>query len=133
MSEDKKPTAKEKAREANKLKGIFESELPGYPGSFTLPSPFLDRHMRCWWDNAFILRKEQELEATDYDYAECEWKAYVALITQHGKWDIEGVPIGELDSGGMPMAVKSWVTGEALGYVIPFVPPNRLRGVFGSL
>ena len=132
MSEDK-PTAKEKARAAKKLKGIFESEIDGYPGSFTMPHPFLDRHMRCWWDNAFILRKKQELEAIDYDYAECEWKAYVALITKYGKWNIENVPVGDLDSDGMPMVVKVWVTKEASDYVVPFVPPNRLRGMFGSL
>jgi hypothetical protein len=131
MSDDK-PTAKEKARAAKKLKGIFESELPGYPGSFTMPHPFLDRHMRTWWDNAFILRKEQELEATDYDYAECEWKAYVALITKHGSWDIEAVKVGDLDSDGMPMVVKVWAIQEASTYVGFFIPPNRLRGMFGS-
>ena len=130
---DEKPTAKEKARAANKLKGIFESELPGYPGSFTMPHPFLDRHMRCWWDNAFILRKEEELDATDYDYAECEWKAYVALITKYGKWNIEAVPVGDLASDGMPMIVKVWVIQEASTYVGFFVPPNRLRGMFGTL
>jgi hypothetical protein len=130
MSEEK-PTAKEKARAANKLKGIFESELPGYPGSFTLPHPFLDRHMREWWDAAFEQRKG--IDVLDYDYAECEWKAYVALITKYGKWDVEDVPVGDLGGGGMPMVVKSWVTKEASEYVGFFLPPNRLRAFAGSI
>ena len=130
MSEEK-PTAKEKKRAANKLKGIFESEVPVYPGSFTLPQPFLDRHMRIWWDGAFEQRKE--LDTLDYDYAECEWRAYVALIREFGAWNIDGVPKGDLDGGGMPMAVKAWVTLEASNYVIPFVPPNRWRSNAGIL
>ena len=110
--------------------GYFESEIDEYPGSFTLPHPFLDRHMRCWWDAAF---KQREGDVMDYDYAEFEWKAYVALILEFGEWTVKGVSKGDLDGGGMPMVVKSWVTQEASNYIIPFVPPNRLRGLVGNL
>ncbi len=66
--------------------GCFKSEdrleqfpaLVDYPGCFTLPDPFLDRHMREWWAAAFLQRKG--IDVLDYDYAECEWKAVVALI-----------------------------------------------------
>ena len=111
--------------------GYFESEIDGYPGSFTLPHPFLDRHMREWWDAAF--KKRKGTDVVDYEYAEFEWEAYVALITKYGSWDVEGVPVGDLDGGGMPMVVKAWVVQEASTYIIPFVPQNRLRGLVGSL
>ena len=89
--------------------GYFESEIDEYPGSFTLPHPILDRHMRKWWDVAF---SQREGDVLDYDYAEFEWKAYVALILEFGSWDVDGVPKGDLDGGGMPMVVKSWVMAE---------------------
>lgn len=109
--------------------GYFESEIDEYPGSFTLPHPFLDRHMRCWWDAAFLQRKG--IDALDYDYAECEWKAVVALITKYGEWKVKGVPVGDLEGDGMVMEVKRWVMMEVDNYVYPFVPPNRLRQVAG--
>ena len=111
--------------------GYFESEIDGYPGSFALPHPFLDRHMRKWWDGAFELRKG--IDVLDYDYAECEWKAVIGLIREFGSWDVDGVPVGDLDGGGMPMSVKSWVMREGENYILPFVPLNRLRKVVGNL
>jgi hypothetical protein len=110
--------------------GYFESEIEEYPGSFTLPHPFLDRHMRKWWDAAFEQRKG---DAMDYDYAEFEWQAYVALILEFGEWEIKGVPKGDLDGGGMVMEVKVWVTQEASEYLIPFLPRNRLRTFVGTM
>ena len=109
--------------------GYFESELDSYPGSFTLPHPFLDRHMKAWWDAAFEQRKG--IPELSYEYAECEWEAAVKLIRDYGEWKIKGVPVGDLGTDGMVMEVKRWVMLEVDNYVYPFVPPNRLRSVVG--
>ena len=110
--------------------GYFESEIDEYPGYFSLPHPFLDRHMRAWWDAAFEQKKG--MVELDYDYAECEWKAVAKLIREFGEWKIEGIPAGDLDGGGMVMDVKKWVMLEADNYIYPFLPPNRLRKVVGN-
>lgn len=130
---DKKPrlTAKQKRFKEQRERGYFESEFDAYPGHFQLPHPFLDRHMRAWWDSVFEQRKG--IDVLDYDYAEFEWSAYVLLIREHGVWEIENVPIGDIDSGGMPMVVKVWVIQEASNYLVPFWPRNRLPAMSGIL
>ena len=113
-------------------KGHFESECrielyPGmvdYPGYFELPYPFLDRHTRVWWEVA--INPLKKLSDFDWAFYDGEWKAAVKLIREHGKWEIEGVPVGDLTTDGVPAIVKAWVMQEASLYITGFLP-FRLR------
>jgi hypothetical protein len=110
--------------------GHFTSELDDYPGTFNLPHPFLDRHMRVWWQIA--IRDIQGMSEADFAVYDAEWKAAVELIRQFGAWDIDNVPVGDLDSDSVPMAVKQWVIEVADIYIYPFLPPRirrRVRGI----
>ncbi len=105
--------------------GHFKSELDDYPGFIELPHPFLDRHMRVWWEHA--IQGVKNLTGMDFDLYDGEWKAIVALLDGgHGKWAIEGVPQGDLLTDGMPSAVKSWAMQETSKYIVPFLP-SRIR------
>jgi hypothetical protein len=100
--------------------GHFDSELDDYPGYFELPHPFLDRHMRVWWKHA--IEDVKGLGSLDFELYDGEWKGLVALVERHGKWAVEGVPVGDLASDGVPMVVKSWAMQEADNYIYPFLP-----------
>ena len=114
---------------ADKKPGYFESEIDDYPGSFTLPHPFLERHMRAWWEKAITPLKG--LNTLDYAFYDGEWQAAVELINQFGKWNVDGVAVGDLDTDGVPMVVKSWVMQEVSDYVYPFLPPKLRLKVYG--
>lgn len=107
----------------------FTSELEQYPGSFSLPDPFLDRHMRVWWEKAITPLKK--LSTVDFEYYDGEWQAAVDLITQFGAWDVEGMPIGDLTSDSVPMSVKNWVMQEAANHIYPFLPLGVKRRLLG--
>ena len=108
--------------------GHFESELDDYPGFFELPHPFLDRHMKLWWKEA--IEPLKGVTRLDYAFYDGEWNAAIKLIREHGKWSIDGVPIGDLESDGVPSVVKAWVK-EAAEYIYPFLPPRMLLAVSG--
>ena len=106
----------------------IQSELDEYPGSFGLPAPFLERHMRVWWAKAITPLKG--VSTLDYAFYDGEWQAAIDLIQQFGEWNIDGVAVGDLSSDGVPMAVKSWVMQEVSEYVYPFLPPKlRLKAL----
>lgn len=109
--------------------GYFESNIPEYPGHFSLPNPFLDRHMRAWWDKAITPLKG--MTDLDYERYDAEWEGVVELITQFGEWHVEGVPVGDLDSDGVPMVVKNWAMKEASDYIAPFLPLRIRLRLFG--
>jgi len=111
-------------------KGRFECSLEGYGGFFELPYPFLDRHMRTWWKVA--MEDDEREGAYAYSTHDREWLASVELIERFGKWAVDGVPVGDLKSDGVPMAVKVWVTKEVDGYVFPFLMPSMLRLLVAS-
>ena len=119
--------------------GCFKSEdrleqfpaLVDYPGCFTLPDPFLDRHMKVWWEVA--INPLKKLSEFDFAFYDGEWRAAVKLIKDYGKWDVEGVPIGDLDTDGVPSIVKSWVMQEASSYIYPFLPYNIKRKMLGIM
>ena len=113
-------------------KGLFHSNcrlelypaMVDYPGYFTLPYPFLDRHTRIWWELAITPVKK--LSDFDFAFYDGEWKAAVKLIREHGEWEIEGVPVGDLETDNVPAIVKAWVMQEASLYISGFLP-FRLR------
>ena len=108
---------------------VIESKLEDYPGSFSLPEPFLDRHMKAWWGKAITPLKG--VSTLDYAFYDGEWQAAVELITQHGAWSVEGVAPGDLLTDSVPMVVKSWVMKEVSDYVYPFLPPKLLLKMSG--
>ena len=103
--------------------------LEDYPGYFELPHPFLDRHIKLWWKEA--IEPLNGLSRLDYAFYDGEWDAAVKLIRDHGKWEVDAVPIGDLESDGVPSIVKSWVMKEAADYIYPFLPPRMLLAVSG--
>ena len=107
----------------------FISELDDFPGSFSLPDPFLDRHMRVWWQTAIPAHRDHT--RFDWEQHEGEWKADVQLITEFGKWNLDGVPVGDLTSDGVPSIVKAWVMREMSIFILPFVPAGMLRQLVG--
>jgi len=101
---------------------IIESQLEDYPGTFSLPEPFLDMHMRAWWEAS--IEPLKGMSQLDYDFFEPEWNGALVLIREFGSWGIEGIPLGELESDAMPSAVKSWAMQEVSNYVTNFLPPK---------
>ena len=122
-------TKNEQEKEATP--GVFVSTLADYPGSFTLPAPFLDQHMRVWWDVAIAPAKK--MDAADFDFYHVEWQGVVKLIMDFGFWNIDSVPRGDLDNGNVPAAVKKWVLQVSGEYIYPFLPPRMLARVFGNM
>ena len=122
MSED------EKADEQVKP-GHFESELADYPGHFELPHPFLERHMKLWWKEA--IEPLKGLSRLDYEFYDGEWGAAVKLIREYGTWSVEAVPVGDLESDGIPSIVKAWVLKDSAEYIYPFLPPRMLLVMSG--
>jgi len=102
----------------------FDSSLESFPGSFELPNPVLDRHVKAWWSKA--IKPLQGLGRFDFEFYDAEWLAAIELITLYGKWNIDGVAIGDLSTDSVPAAVKSWVTGEVASYIYPFLPRKAL-------
>lgn len=78
--------------------------------------------MKVWWQNAVTALKE--VTRADYEFYDGEWNALVELVTQFGAWDIEGVPVGDLTTDGVPMAVKTWAMEKANEYITPFLTPR---------
>lgn len=111
--------------------GRFVSEIPGYPGHFSLPHPFLDRHMRLWWQTAF--EDVRDVSRIEYEAYNAEWNAAAALIRDFGEWSIENVPPGDLDTDNVPMVVKTWVMAKASEYVYPFLMPKQKRLALGTI
>ena len=109
----------------------FTSELEAFPGSFSLPDPFLDRHMRVWWETAIPAQKDHT--RFDWERHEGEWKAAVKLIVEFGAWSVEGVPVGDLTSDGVPSPVKSWVMGQVSKYIAPFVPKPLVQSLLENM
>jgi hypothetical protein len=136
MSDDEKVKAEEaeaeKACEEKVKRGYFDSEcrlevFPGmveYPGYFELPYPFLDRHTQVWWELA--ISPVKKLSEFDFAFYDGEWQAAIKLISDFGAWEIEGVPVGDLTTDGVPAIVKAWVMQEASLYISSFLP-FRLR------
>lgn len=111
--------------------GHFDSNLDDYPGFFELPHPFLDRHMKLWWKEA--IEPLKGLTRLDYAFYDGEWSAVVALIQGHGKWEIEGIPVGDLESDSVPSIVKAWVTKEASEYISRFLSPRMSLAIAGII
>ena len=133
MSEDEK--AKAERAEAERVeaarRGHFESVLEDYPGYFELPFPFLDRHMKVWWKLA--ISPVETLSEYEYAYYTCDWNEAVELITKYGKWTVDGVPEGDLDTDNVPSDVKSWVMMAASLYIVPKLPISLQRKKFGTM
>ena len=111
--------------------GHFESVLEDYPGYFELPNPFLDRHMKVWWTMA--ITPLGPLTDLDFEFYDGEWKAAVELITKFGKWAVDGVPEGDLDSDNVPSDVKAWVMLVGSLYIFPKLPIRIQRKMFGNM
>jgi hypothetical protein len=107
----------------------FDSELNDFPGSFSIPDPMLDRHMRVWWEEAVV--KVKGVPENEYEFYDAEWKAAIALINGFGAWNVEGVPPGDLLTDGVPIAVKAWVKDEVDAYLLPFLPLRLKRRLLG--
>ena len=120
-------------------KGHFDSTcrleqfpaLVDYPGYFTLPSPFLDRHTKVWWEIA--INPLKKLSEFDFAFYDGEWQAAIKLILEFGEWEVEGVPVGDLTTDSVPAIVKSWVMQEASTYIYPFLPFNIRRKILGIM
>lgn len=108
----------------------FISELDAYPGSFELPEPFLERHLKVWWKKA--IEPLSGRGKYDYEFYDPEWDGIVSLITGFGKWDVENVPVGDLQTDGVPMAVKVWVMEVSSAYIYPFLPPRAKLKILGT-
>ena len=108
----------------------FDSELEDFPGSFSLPDPFLDRHMKVWWETA--IPPQRDHTRFDWEQHDGEWKACIQLVTEFGKWNVDNVPVGDLTSDGVPSAVKAWVMGAVSAYIAPFVPRSLLLQLLGT-
>ncbi len=100
--------------------GHFESELEDYPGSFELPHPFMERHMRLWWQHA--MEPLKALDQLDFEFYNADWLGAVELIKQYGSWDIKAVAPADLGTDNVPSLVKAWVQTEADNYIFPFLP-----------
>jgi hypothetical protein len=125
--------------EDNAKKGYFDSgcrlelfpALVDYPGHFTLPNPFLDRHTKVWWEIA--INPLKKLSEFDFAFYDGEWQAAIKLNLEYGEWDIEGVPVGDLTTDSVPAIVKAWVMQEASSYIYPFLPFNIRRKILGIM
>ena len=135
MSDDEKVKVKEAEAEKKRAElaklGHFECALCDYPGYFKLPNPFLDRHMKIWWEVA--VNPLKKLSEFDWAFYDGEWQAAVELIRDFGEWEIEGVPAGDLTTDGVPAIVKAWVMQEANAYIYPFLPYNIRRKMLGIM
>jgi len=109
----------------------FDSEIDEFPGSFSLPDPMLDRHMRVWWEEAIV--KVKGIPENDYEFYDAEWKAAIALINGFGAWNVEGVPPGDLLTDGVPMSVKAWVKEKVTLFMVPFLPLALRRQALGIM
>lgn len=108
----------------------FESKIEKFPGSFSLPEPLLEAHMRAWWEVAVEPLKNNT--RLDWEFYQGEWRGCVRLITEFGKWDVDGVAIGDLSTELVPAAVKAWVQLEVSRYIFPFFPQGMLQRGFGT-
>ncbi len=137
MSDDEKAIAEQaeveqlEAKQEAARRGHFESVLDDYPGYFELPYPFLDRHMKIWWEMAITPR--DKWTPLDFEYHHIEYEAAVELITKFGKWAIDDVPKGDLDSDNMPSAVKAWVMLAGSLYIFPKLPISVQRKMFETM
>lgn len=118
-------------KQAEKRPGRFESSLDDYPGYFELPHPFLERHMRAWWQEAIDPLKN--LTHLDFEYYNGEYKAAVRLIREFGVWVVDNVALGDLDTDGAPSEVKAWIMAEAAEYIYPFLPHSIRRKLLGIM
>lgn len=85
--------------------------------------------MRAWWEVA--VKPLKGMSEGDYEFYNAEWQGAVELIMYYGEWSVEGVPVGDLGTDSVPMAVIAWVTKEVDEYVYPFLPPAVLRRMLG--
>ncbi len=137
MSDDEKAIAEQaevdelEAKQEAARRGHFEIVLDDYPGYFELPFPFLDRHMKVWWKLAIDPR--DQWTPLDFAYHHCEYEAAVKLIKEFGKWAIDGVPAGDLDSDNMPSDVKAWVMLAGSLYIFPKLPISVQRKMFETM
>ncbi len=137
MSDDEKAIAEQaeveqlEAKQEAARRGHFESILEDYPGYFELPFPFLDRHMKVWWEMA--ITPLGSLTDLDFERYDGEWKAAVELIKKFGKWAIDSVPEGDLDTDNVPSDVKAWVMLAGSLYIFPKLPRSIQRKLFGTM
>lgn len=110
--------------------GYFVSELDEYPGWFQLPHPFLNRHIKVWWDIA--VKPTKTLDRFDLEMYRGDYDAAVRLIRDYGEWHVDGVTLADLEGEDVPAAVFKWVSDAASGYIFPFLPFNMLRRAYGT-
>lgn len=93
-------------------KGKFISPLPEYPGSFTLPYPFVGQDYKAWL-RATREKVEDEIEGLTVFV---EWRGFMSLL---GNWDIDGVERSDLtpDGDNMPEDLKFWCRTCVVVYI----------------
>lgn len=120
-------------KEAEKIAlppGRYESPYKRWPGYIQFPDPLELPHFEEYWNTA--VKPLKNMTVLDWDRFNFEWIGGRHLLLEYGEWHIEGIPIGEVRNGRIPLELVSWVSDCASGYVFPKLSARQrgaLRGM----
>jgi hypothetical protein len=107
--------------------GRFDSPIEAYPGYVQLPAPMMLHHFKAYWEIAVMPLGDKR--PIDWDYWQFPLDGVIMLITQFGEWAIEGVKVGDLEAGSIPLEVSEWLLTVGRDYITPQLDPKKQRVV----
>ena len=111
----------------NDKPGRYESPIEAYPGHVQLPAPCMLPHFKAYWDVA--VKPLADLRPIDWDYWQGPLDGVILLIVDYGEWAIEGVPLGDVKAGNLPLEVAEWLLTIGRDYITPQLDPKKARVV----
>lgn len=103
--------------------GYYRSELERYPGHIQFPYPFTLAHFRVWWEMSIKPLKNRAKAETNLFVD--DWPGARELLVKFGDWKVEGVTLGQLEAGDVPLEVVSWVCDCADEYIAPLLSQKK--------
>jgi hypothetical protein len=112
---------------ADEEPGRYESPLDEYPGHVQLPAPLMLAQFRQYWDIA--IKPLGDLRPIDFDYWQRPLDGVLMLIVDYGEWAIDGVALGDVKAGNIPLPVAEWLLTIGREYIMPQLDPKKQRVV----
>lgn len=111
----------------NERPGRYESPIVKYPGYVQLPDPLMLAHFRAYWETA--VKPLGDLRPIDWDYWQKPLDGVILLIVDYGDWGIDGVALGDVKAGNIPLEVAEWLLSIGRDYITPQLDPKKQRVV----